>query len=423
MTPDPAPQARTGRRSRSKPRERAANPQLGCFPPDLRVGGARHASCEPLPPSKPERPHVSRSLRTDSLPPAAPHAGPCTGGQQGLTLFVRRSDSYLAWLLTTRSERTPTLWRRARPRHPTGVRALPRGRARAGDKRPGRAASAVGSGGCGRQGAGGSGPGRRRRGPGASPRRRPTVSAEDPGRDGGQGRVGGGAPGGDLPDARERRPRGGRAGSAGPRGSGASQGGAPGRSRVAQGPRRRGGALRTSAEQGSLAAMERLLDAFRRLDQATTLTALIDCLAEAAQRDDALGRVRGPRSRGARLARHRLRPGSGRRRLVSVSGRRRRDWRLRALEVPGRDHAATFAGSGELAFIATVDEASGLAMPVTLGGETAAVIYGDDGGAGGPAAGARRSRSWRGTPRAASSPDGHSRREARARIAEGTGRA
>ncbi len=46
---------------------------------------------------------------------------------------------------------------------------------------------------------------------------------------------------------------------------------------------------------------------------------------------------------------------------------------------------ATFAGSGELAFIAAADAASGLAMPVTLGGETAAVIYGDDGGAGGPA--------------------------------------
>src|SRR5688500_13835515 len=41
-------------------------------------------------------------------------------------------------------------------------------------------------------------------------------------------------------------------------------------------------ALRAAAEQGSLAAMERLLDAFRRLDQATTLTALIDSLAEAA---------------------------------------------------------------------------------------------------------------------------------------------
>src|SRR6185295_5259044 len=58
MTPDPAPQARTGRRSRSKPRERAACPQLRWFPPDLRVGGARHAFREPIPPSKPGRPHV-----------------------------------------------------------------------------------------------------------------------------------------------------------------------------------------------------------------------------------------------------------------------------------------------------------------------------------------------------------------------------
>jgi hypothetical protein len=45
---------------------------------------------------------------------------------------------------------------------------------------------------------------------------------------------------------------------------------------------------------------------------------------------------------------------------------------------------ATFA-AGELAFLAAEDAASGLAMPVTLGGQTAAVIYGDDGGAGGPA--------------------------------------
>src|SRR5688572_11828869 len=35
-------------------------------------------------------------------------------------------------------------------------------------------------------------------------------------------------------------------------------------------------ALRAAAEQGSLAAMERLLEDFRKLDQASTLTALID---------------------------------------------------------------------------------------------------------------------------------------------------
>ena len=141
--------------------------------------------------------------------------------------------------------------------------------------------------------------------------------------------------------------------------------------------------LRASAEQGSLAAMERLLEAFRRLDQATTLTALIDCLAEAAASEttrSAVFVVRGREVRGWRVAGFDQAPADVR--LVSVAG---------AIGVCVRSKSrveitpATFAGSGELAFIATVDEASGLAMPVTLGGETAAVIYGDDGGAGGPA--------------------------------------
>src|SRR5262249_44331783 len=41
-----------------KPRERAACPQLRCVPPDLRGDGARHASRDSLPPSKPYRPHI-----------------------------------------------------------------------------------------------------------------------------------------------------------------------------------------------------------------------------------------------------------------------------------------------------------------------------------------------------------------------------
>jgi hypothetical protein len=66
MTPDPAPQARTGRRSRSiKPRERAACPQLRCVPPDLRDDGARHASREPVPPSKPSTPPERCGSRTN----------------------------------------------------------------------------------------------------------------------------------------------------------------------------------------------------------------------------------------------------------------------------------------------------------------------------------------------------------------------
>jgi len=146
-------------------------------------------------------------------------------------------------------------------------------------------------------------------------------------------------------------------------------------------------ALRASAEQGSLAAMERLLDAFRRLDQAMTLTALIDALAEAAAGEttrSAVFVVRGREVRGWRVAGFSDAPADVR--LVSV-----------ALDAAGaigvcvRSKArveitpATFAGSGDLGFIAGVDAAAGLAMPVTLGGETAAVIYGDDAGTGGPA--------------------------------------
>jgi hypothetical protein len=145
-------------------------------------------------------------------------------------------------------------------------------------------------------------------------------------------------------------------------------------------------ALRSAAEQGSLAAMERLLEAFRKLDQATTLTALIDTLAEAAAGEttrSAVFVVRGREVRGWRVAGFSDGPADVR--LVSV-----------ALDAAGaigvcvrsksrvEISPASFAG-GDLAFMAAADAASGLAMPVTLGGETAAVIYGDDGGAGGPA--------------------------------------
>ncbi len=145
-------------------------------------------------------------------------------------------------------------------------------------------------------------------------------------------------------------------------------------------------ALRAAAEQGSLAAMERLLDAFRRLDQATTLTALIDTLAEAAASEttrSAVFVVRAREVRGWRVAGLSDAPADVR--LVSVSLDA-----AGAIGVCVRSKArveispATFA-AGELAFLAAEDAASGLAMPVTLGGETAAVIYGDDGGAGGPA--------------------------------------
>src|SRR5207249_7488222 len=58
MTSSPALQASSGWTSLLvKQREAAACSQLRCVPPDLRGDGARHASRESLPPSKPCRPH------------------------------------------------------------------------------------------------------------------------------------------------------------------------------------------------------------------------------------------------------------------------------------------------------------------------------------------------------------------------------
>ena len=146
-------------------------------------------------------------------------------------------------------------------------------------------------------------------------------------------------------------------------------------------------ALRTASEQGSLAAMERLLEAFRRLDQATTLTALIDALAEAAAGETTRSAVfvlRGKEVRGWRATGFSDAPADVR--LVSLpldaAGGLGESVRART-----RTEIAPegFAGIAELAFLASTDATSGLALPVTVGGETAAIIYGDDGGAGGPA--------------------------------------
>ena len=61
------PTTRRGRGRRSqliKLRERTEYPQLRDIPSDLRVNGARHASRESLPPSKPYRPHRMEPKRS-----------------------------------------------------------------------------------------------------------------------------------------------------------------------------------------------------------------------------------------------------------------------------------------------------------------------------------------------------------------------
>ena len=59
MASDPQPpgEVEADAHSLIKLRERTDYPQLRDIPPDLRVSGARHASRESLPPSKPNRPH------------------------------------------------------------------------------------------------------------------------------------------------------------------------------------------------------------------------------------------------------------------------------------------------------------------------------------------------------------------------------
>ena len=146
-------------------------------------------------------------------------------------------------------------------------------------------------------------------------------------------------------------------------------------------------ALRTAAEQGSLAAMERLLDAFRKLDEAKTLTALIDALAEAAAGETTRSAVfvlRGKDVRGWRVAGFSDAPADVRTVSLPLDAAGGLGDSVRARTrteiAPG-----SFAGIAELAFLAVTDAQAGLALPVTVGGETAAIIYGDDGGAGGPA--------------------------------------
>src|SRR5262249_2361281 len=64
--PQPPGEAGADAHSLIKLRERTDYPQLRDIPPDLRVSGARHASRESLPPSKPNRPHAMSGPRRTS---------------------------------------------------------------------------------------------------------------------------------------------------------------------------------------------------------------------------------------------------------------------------------------------------------------------------------------------------------------------
>ena len=71
MASGPQPPGEVGADAHSliKLRERTENPQVTDVPRDLRVHGARHASRESLPPSKPNRPHIKVDTTSDLLIP------------------------------------------------------------------------------------------------------------------------------------------------------------------------------------------------------------------------------------------------------------------------------------------------------------------------------------------------------------------
>src|SRR5258705_12270842 len=82
MTFDPQPpgEVRANAHSLIRLRERTENPQLTDVPSDLRVNGARPASRDPAPPSKPKSP-PSVEIGLDGAPDASPaHHHHCTAG-------------------------------------------------------------------------------------------------------------------------------------------------------------------------------------------------------------------------------------------------------------------------------------------------------------------------------------------------------
>jgi hypothetical protein len=139
----------------------------------------------------------------------------------------------------------------------------------------------------------------------------------------------------------------------------------------------------TLERETMLAAMERLVTAFRRLDEGQSLSQLLDVLAAESGRET-------PRSA-----------------VFVVRGRNLQGWSFSGFEgAPADPRSVTFAldvipdfervvdqgsraevhhtafsgdDSGPLNFITLHHEDVGVAVPVTVGGQVAAIVYGDDG--------------------------------------------
>lgn len=139
----------------------------------------------------------------------------------------------------------------------------------------------------------------------------------------------------------------------------------------------------TSEREATLAGLERLVESFRMLDAAGSLTSLLDALAAGAARDaarTAVFVVRGGELRGWRVYGFDDTPEDARSLSVDLetAGPLAECARTRGrVEV----HGPGFSGADALGFLALPAETVGVAIPVVVGGVAAAIVYADDGAA------------------------------------------
>jgi golgin subfamily B member 1 len=134
--------------------------------------------------------------------------------------------------------------------------------------------------------------------------------------------------------------------------------------------------------EAMLAEMERLVEGFRKLDATTSLSALLDALADAAAQEApraALLLVRGQELQGWAVSGFADAPADPRRLVAPIQAVAEL---ARVVETRGRVEVrpTSFAGAATLAFAAPADGDVGVAVPVTVGGAVAALLYADDGG-------------------------------------------
>jgi chemotaxis protein histidine kinase CheA len=136
--------------------------------------------------------------------------------------------------------------------------------------------------------------------------------------------------------------------------------------------------------EAMLAEMERLVESVRRLDATASLSALLDALADAAAQEaprTALLLLRGRDLQGWAFSGFDEPPAEPRRLIVPLDGLG--DFaRVLATRTRAEVHPSTFTtqAAAPLAFAAPRAGDVGVAVPVTVGGDVAALLYADDGG-------------------------------------------